>query len=92
MKQLIDIPVEFIQVGDLILDFKTRQLQEVKLVSLEDKNGVNKIYETSIYPLENIFVDYGEDSNVADNFKIGDKVLILIDTEYLKITKPENIR
>ena len=92
MKQLIEIDVEYLKEGDLIFDFKHRNLQEVISVQLEDKYGTDLRYRTSIYPVENIIIHYGEKSNVSDNLKVGNKVLILIDTEELKIIKPENIR
>ena len=92
MKQLIETDVEYLKEGDLIFDFKHRNFQKIISVQLEDKYGTDLRYGTSIYPVENIIIHYGEKSNVSDNFKAGNKVLILIDIDNLKITKPENIK
>lgn len=89
MKQLIKIQAKFLKEGDLIFDFEKRDLQKVEYVLKEDKDG-HSVRET-LRSVENIHVDYGEKAMSADNFKPTDEITILIDTDKLEITTPENI-
>lgn len=77
MKQLINIPAKFLQKGDFIFDYKTRVAEEVDYVAKETEGGKTDI--------KNIFVSYGLESMVADNFSPNDEVTILVDTNDIKI-------
>lgn len=83
MKQLIEIKAKFLKSGDLIFDYKHRDLQKIEYVSLECPIGSTE--------LNNIHVDYGFESMSADNFNPEQTVLILIDTDSLEIVEAENI-
>jgi len=88
MKQLIEIKAIFLKHGDLIFDYKHRDLQKVEYVAFETENG--GVY-TGLNDIENIHVSYGEKSMSGDNFKPDNRVIILIDTEKLEIIEPQNI-
>lgn len=90
MKQLIEISVRHIKVGDLIFDYKHRDLQKVEYVSFENEKGQD--IELSVdMKLHNVHVSYGNEAMSADNFTANAKVKILVDTESLEIVDPENI-
>lgn len=88
-KQLIEIKAIYLKSGDLIFDFKTREVQRVDYVSFEKKDGEPYF---GIGEVSNVHVSYGMDCNVADNFNPDFTILILIDTELIKITQAHNIR
>lgn len=88
MKQLIKIEARLLKKGDLIFDYKHRDLQIIDYVGKEDKNGN---YTDITSNIDNIYVDYGIESVSADNFKPNQEVTILIDTDTIKISKPDNI-
>ena len=83
-KQLVEIEARHLKSEDLIFDFKTRKVQKIDYVQADNYNSVNAS--------ENIFVSYGIESDVADNFKPNYKVLILIDTDEIEIIEPKDIR
>ncbi|WP_320034815.1 hypothetical protein [Halarcobacter sp.] len=89
MKQLIEIPAKFLKSGDLIFDFKHRDLQKVEYVFHEAKNGEN--CKNTMAPVHSIHVDYGEEAMSADNFKPETILMILIDTDKLEVVEPEYI-
>ena len=84
MKQLIEIEAVYLQKGDLIFDFKSRNLTEIRYVSKETKNGTTHL---GVGEIHNIHISYSEDWDGSDNFKPNEKVLILIDTQSIKIKK-----
>ena len=84
MKQLIEIEAIHLKEGDLIFDFKSRDLTKIDYVSKESKDGGIYLGIGEIY---NIQVSYGIDCDYTDNFKPNTKVLILVDTENIKIKK-----
>ena len=88
MKQLIQIPARFLKKDDLVFDFKHRDLQKIDYVGKEDKNGNHTEIVSNMH---NIHVSYGVNSASADNFYPNDQVTIMIDTDNLKISKPDNI-
>lgn len=90
MKQLIEIPAVYLKSGDLIFDYRHRDLQRVEYVSIEDENGTN--LKTGIAGDAHIVhIDYGVDAASADNFTPDCKVTILIDTEKIKEIDPKDI-
>ena len=90
MKQLIEISPLYLKRGDLVFDYKHRDLQKVEYVSIEDENGRSEHSGTMGVP-HVVHVDYGEEAMSADNLSPDSKVLILIDTEKLEILEPANI-
>jgi len=90
MKQLVETDARFLQNGDLIFDFRHRDLQKIEYVACENKNGEN-IKHSLDTTVVNVHISYGEDAASADNFKPDEKLFILIDTEALKILKPTEI-
>lgn len=81
-KQLILIDARFLKTGDLVFDYKHRDLQKVEYVGFDRDTHRN---------IENVHVSYGMESISADNFKPKDQVTILLDTDALEIVLPENI-
>lgn len=84
MKQLIKIKARFLKENDLIFDFKTRKVQKIEYVELDNFNSVREC--------ENVFISYGLESDVSDNFKPYSDVLILIDTDNIEVLEPKYIR
>jgi len=83
-KQLIEINARYLKSEDLIFNFKTRRVQKIEYVQADNYNSVRGP--------DNIFVSYGLESNVADNFKPDSKVLILIDADKIQIAEQKNIQ
>lgn len=79
MKQLIPIQARYLKKGDLIFDFNTRIAEEIDYLGKE-LDGRTKV-------ITNIIIDYGIDSQKADNFKPNDEVFILIDTDSIPIKR-----
>jgi len=70
MFEIFEIPVRYLNSGDLLIDLKNKTLNEVNYADPYDSYGMDK------YP-NTVMVDYiGQDD--ADNFDINDKVMILI--------------
>lgn len=86
-KQLITIKARFLKSDDLIFDYKHRDLQKIEYVSKETSNG--GMYN-GVGVISNIHVSYGQDCDYADNFTPDDDVMILIDTDELKIIDSKN--
>lgn len=90
MKQLIEIPATFLRAGDLVFDYKHRDLQKVDYVFIEDENGTS--LSTGVAGIAHtVHVSYGEEAMSADNFKPESKITILIDTEKLEVIESRNI-
>lgn len=81
-KQLILIDARFLKEGDLVFDYKHRDLAKVEYVGFDRDTHRD---------IENVHVSYGAEALSADNFKPKDQVTILIDTDALEIVLPENI-
>lgn len=81
-KQLILIEARFLKVGDLVFDYKHRDLVKVEYVGFDRDTHRN---------IENVHVSYGIEALSADNFKPNAQVTILVDTDALEIILPENI-
>lgn len=82
LNQLILIDARFLRAGDLIFDYKHRDLQKVEYVGFDRDMHMD---------IENVHVSYGIEALSADNFKPKDQVTILVDTDALQIVLHENI-
>lgn len=91
MKQLIQIEAKYLRSGDLVFDLRHRNLQKIEYVFCENKSGENVKHalDTTVV---NVHIDYGEEAHGADNFEPNSILMILINTEELKILKPNEIR
>lgn len=70
MFEIFEIPVRYLNSGDLLIDLKDKTLHEVNYTEHYDSSGMDKYSNT-------VMVDYvGQDD--ADNFDINYKVMILI--------------
>lgn len=81
-KQLILIDARFLKEGDLVFDYKYRDLAKVEYIGFDRDSHRN---------IENVHVSYGMEALSADNFKPNSQVTILVDTDTLGIVSPENI-
>ena len=90
VKQLINIKASSLRAGDLIFDYKHRDLQRIDYISKEDEIG-NPTFNQVSPKVTNIHVSYGEEAASADNFKPNNEVTILIDTDELNIIEPRSM-